>query len=248
MSNRTYTYALPVASGLAWWLATAPGLVSPLFVASPQAVLAAAATALTNEQLYSDVGFTAYRVLTGFAIAALIGTTAGMLMGYSRSVYALLAPGVDFFRGIPVTALIPLFLLAFGLGDDGRIAMIAWSAGLTITVNTMYGVHQGSVLRLKVARSLKASEAQVFLRVILPEALPQIVSGYRIAISMSLVIAVATEMFIGTSHGLGRSILDAQLAYKIPEMYVAIIVTGLLGYGLNQLLITIEKRVSHKAS
>jgi NitT/TauT family transport system permease protein len=166
-------------------------------------------------------------------------------MGYSSKVYNALEFTVEFFRGIPTTALFPLFLLVFGIGDQAKFAVTAWGAGLVILINSMYGVHLGKELRVRVARTMKIKGAALFTKVIFPEALPQIFSGFRVAISLSLIIVIVTEMFIGTEAGLGKRIIDAQLVYQTADMYVAILMTGVIGFILNKIMMLVENKMVH---
>lgn len=245
MNKKIYYFLGPIIVVVIWVTITHFNLVSPLFVSGPLAVLKEMSNSFLHDSLLLDIFYTVYRVAIGFIIAIIIGTPIGLLMGYSNKVYYSLEFVVEFFRSIPVTALFPLFLLIFGIGDESKIAVTAWAAGLIIIVNSMYGVHLGKELRIKAARSMKVTGFQLFSKVIFPEAPPQIISGYRVAISLSLVIVVVTEMFIGTNHGLGHRIIDAQLVYRIPDMYSSILITGILGYLLNKILIISEKRIVH---
>lgn len=245
MNNRIYHILGPVIIVAIWFAITSFDLVSPLFISSPIEVIKQLTYLFVNDKLLVDVHYTLYRVLVGFIIAIIVGTPIGLVMGYSKRVYHSLEFVVEFFRSIPVTALFPLFLIVFGIGDEAKIAVTVWGAGLIIIINSMYGVHLGRELRIRAAKTMKVSGFQLFSKVIFPEALPQIMSGYRVALSISLVIVVVTEMFIGTNYGLGHRIIDAQLVYKIPDMYGAILLTGALGYLLNKILILIEKKVVH---
>ncbi|MFZ2299684.1 MAG: ABC transporter permease subunit [Candidatus Moraniibacteriota bacterium] len=195
--------------------------------------------------MLSDIWHTLYRVLIGFGIAIIIGVPLGLLMGFSSKVYNALEFTVEFFRGIPTTALFPLFLLVFGIGDEAKFAVTAWGAGLVILINSMYGVHLGKELRVRVAKTMKIKGLKLFGKVVFPEALPQIFSGFRVAISLSLVLVVVTEMFIGTEAGLGKRIINAQLVYQTADMYAAIIMTGVIGFILNKIMMFTENRVVH---
>lgn len=240
-NKRLYYILVPALLLIVWSVISYFKLVSPLFLASPKDVL----QSLSDITLLSDIGHTLYRVLVGFGIAVVIGVPLGLLMGYSSRVYNVLEFTVEFFRGIPTTALFPLFLLVFGIGDEAKFAVTAWGAGLVILINSMYGVHLGKELRVRVAKTMKVRGFDLFKKVIFPEALPQVFSGFRVAISLSLVIVIVTEMFIGTNIGLGKRIIDAQLVYQTADMYAAILLTGLLGFILNKLMMFVENKVVH---
>ncbi len=242
-TNRLRIVALPLALVAIWFAATSLGLVSPLFVPTVPATLRAFVEAVGDASLASDVSATLGRMAVGFSIAVLVGTPVGLLMGMSKKIYDALDFLVDFFRSIPTTALFPLFLLAFGIGDAAKAAVVAWGTGLIIIVSAMHGVRQANPLRLRVARVMRVRGLDLFFRVVLREALPSLTSGYRVALSLALVIVVVTEMFLGTSHGLGRRIMDAQLVYQTADMYMAILVTGAVGFALNKLLARVERRI-----
>jgi ABC-type nitrate/sulfonate/bicarbonate transport system permease component len=139
----------------------------------------------------------------------------------------------------------PLFMLAFGLGDGSKIALVVFGCALLILVNTTYGVHGGSRTRKMVAETMKASESYIMAKVVLPEALPQIAAGLRLALSLSLIIIVVLEMFIGTKRGLGFLIYNAHMTYQIADMYAFIVLAGLIGYFINQGFVKLEDKVIH---
>lgn len=246
MKNKKLYYVLiPILLLCLWQFISYFKLVSPLFLASPYEVFTHLIDSLVKGSMLSDIGHTLYRVLIGFGLAVIIGVPLGLLMGYSSKIYNALEFTVEFFRGIPTTALFPLFLLVFGIGDEAKFAVTAWGAGLVILINSMYGVHLGKELRVRVAKTMKVKGLELFRKVIFPEALPQIFSGFRVAISLSLIIVIVTEMFIGTNVGLGKRIIDAQLVYQTADMYAAILMTGVIGFVLNKIMMALENRVVH---
>jgi NitT/TauT family transport system permease protein len=242
-NKKIYYIIVPFIFLVIWFGLTNLKLISPLLLPTPQAVGLKIIFLFSSGVIIPDIFFTFYRVLLGFIIACLIGVPLGLLMGYSNKIYYSLEFVVEFFRSIPATAFFPLFLLCFGIGDQSKIALITWAAGLVLIINSMYGVHFGKELRIKSAKTMGISGWQLFKNIIFPEALPQIFSGMRIAVSLSLVVGVVAEMFIGTSSGLGRRIIESQLVYKIPEMYATIFVLGILGFLINKGFIFLEKRV-----
>ncbi len=144
--------------------------------------------------------------------------------------------------------MIPLFLIFFGIGDAAKVAAGAFAAILILSLNTMYGVLRGNLTRRLVARTLRLSPARTFVLVILPDALPDIFVGLRLAVSACLVLVVVSEMFVGTTLGMGRRIYDAQLLYKLEDMYTGILVLGVLGYFLNRIIVRLEARLAHWSS
>ena len=166
-------------------------------------------------------------------------------MGFSDRFYAALEFPVEFFRSIPATALLPVFMLLFGVGDASKIALAGYAAGLTLALNAMYGVHVGKELRRRAAQTLGIKGLALFRKIVFPEALPHISAGFRVALSLSLVVVIVAEMFAGSPAGLGKRIIDAQQVYRTDEMYAAILTAGALGFVLNRLALAAERRILH---
>ena len=230
-----------------WFFVTVTKLVDPFFLPSPVKVGEHLATLLWKAETYEHLWKTFYRMMAGYAIAAGIGVPLGIVLGYWEKVYGSVEFIIDFFRSFPATAMFPLFMLAFGIGDGAKIALVVFGCALLILVNTTYGVHGCSRTRKMVAETMKASEAYIMAKVVLPEALPQISAGLRLALSLSLIIVVVLEMFIGTTRGLGYLIYNAHMTYQIADMYAFIVVAGLIGYFINQGFVKVEDKVIHWA-
>jgi NitT/TauT family transport system permease protein len=114
-----------------------------------------------------------------------------------------------------------------------------------VLVNTAYGARQVKTARILSAQVIGASRWDIFWKIIIPESAPGIFAGLRVALSMSFVLIIVTEMFIGTTVGLGHQILDSQMVYRIPDMYAGIVLTGIVGYVANRILLAIEKNALH---
>jgi NitT/TauT family transport system permease protein len=243
--KRLVVIALPLGILAIWSLASVTKLVDPLFLSSPWAIADSLYRNLLSGSLTRDLLATVIRSLVGFGLAAVIGVPLGLLVGRIPSLARATQPTIDFFRSIPATALFPLFLFFFGLGDTAKIAIVIYSCSLIVLVNTAYGALQVKASRILSAKVMGASRSNVFWKIVVPESAPGIFAGLRVALSMSFVLIVVTEMFIGTTVGLGYQIMNAQLVYRIPEMYAGIVLAGLVGYLGNHGLLAIEKRVLH---
>jgi NitT/TauT family transport system permease protein len=231
---------------LAIWLGvTSLGLIPKIFLASPIDVFGTLIDELCSGIILRDALYTIVRLIVGFALGTVIGIPLGILMGYSERIYNLSEVMVDFFRSLPAVALFPLFLVIFGIGEEAKIAIAAWSSALVIIINTMYGVKNSKKVRLMVARTMRATKLQMFSKIVLPDATPDIVAGLRVSLSLSLIVVVVAEFFTGTTAGLGLRIYNAGMIYRIPEMYAAIFLVGMLGYGMNKIFVLIEKRFVH---
>jgi len=228
-----------------WWFVTTFGLVDSLFLSSPQAAFLKLWDILISGEILPDLWATLLRMLLGFVIAMVIGIPTGLLLGSSKKFYSYFEFVIDFFRSLPATALFPLFMLIFGIGDAAKIAVVVFIATWVIIINTAYGVFHTPKGRFRYLQTLKAKKLRIFREVTLPEAVPHIVVGLRTALSLSLVVIIAVEMFIGTRVGLGQRIFDAQLTFKIPELYATILLAGVVGYLLNKFFLSIESRLIH---
>jgi NitT/TauT family transport system permease protein len=200
---------------------------------------------LTREEIHIDILTTLYRVFCGFSLAIISSIPLGLIIGKSLRLKLSLEVLIDFFRSIPSITLYPLFLLAFGLGNISKIAVSSFVCFWVILISTINGVTHSSKTRQQVALSLGCNSRCLIFDVILMDALPQIASGLRVAVSISLTAVIAAEMLMGSNHGLGQRIYDYYLTYRIPNLYAALIITGILGYVFNKTLALLEKKLIH---
>ena len=236
-------FALPLLCLALWYLVTSLKLVPPLLVPSPTATFRRLVGLFLHEHLTSDIGATAWRWGCGYILGCLIGVPFGLFIGNSRKVYAASYPTLDFFRSLPVTALFPLFLLLFGIGDSAKIAMAFSAALFVVILNCAYGALQAKETRLRAARVFGASEGQVFRWVVFFEALPQTLSGMRTSLSLCLVVVIVSEMFIGTQLGLGQRVFDAYTVNDTEKLYAVLVLIGLLGYLINRGFVWAQTRI-----
>lgn len=229
-----------------WWLASTLGWMSPLFLPSIPAVSKATINLLSGENIYRDALATIYRASAGLFLSSLLGVPLGLFFGLFPNLYRFFDMPVDFLRSIPSSALFFLFILFFGLGDAAKIAVVVYGCSLILLVNTIYGTrpNREKVDRINMLRSFKASSWQIFYLSVLRDALPSIIAGIRICVSLSLVLVVVTEMFLSANDGLGKRIYDLYLTYRIPEMYAVLILLGLIGFGANKVALLLERRLS----
>lgn len=223
-----------------WGIFSAFGMVSPLLLPSPWSVIKATIVHFADGIFLRDMSWSVYRLAVGFILGAAAGIMIGVIFGLSSRLYSYSELVLDFFRSLPVITVFPLFMILFGLGNAAKIATTMWAVFLIITVSTVYGIRQVPKTRVLSARTLGARGLFLITHVILPSAIPSVVSGFRIAVSLGLVVVVITEMFTGTDYGLGKRIYDSGLVYEMPTMYGAILVTGFLGYLLNRLIVSGE--------
>lgn len=242
---RRYTIIGPILLVLIWVVVAKLQLVDKFFLPDPFATIKKLTQLLGSGVMVGDLVSTLWRVVWAFIVALIIGLPLGLLLGSSEKIYCSVEFIIDFFRSTPATALFPLFLLVFGITDKSKIAVAAFTSMLIIIFNTAYGVRHAKKSRILAAEIMGATQAQIFSWILFWESLPQTFIGLRSAISLSLVVIIVTEMFIGTTSGLGRKIIDSQITYEIPTMYAAILLAGIVGYLLNLFLLVVEKRFLH---
>ncbi|MCW3151991.1 ABC transporter permease [Achromobacter spanius] len=235
----------PLALFIIWDLVVRLQLVSPVLLPTPSATIVALVKGLAGGPLLWDFLSSLNRTLQAFVIAGVIGVPLGVLLGSNEKAYRSVEFLVDFFRSTPSSALIPLFLMIFGVTDMNKIAIAAFAAVLVILFNSAYGVINARKQRVMAARVMGASRWQIFKDVLIWESLQPTFVGLRSGVSMALVIVIVAEMFIGSDSGLGNRIINSQQVLNVREMYASILAAGALGYVLNILFLVLEKRVVH---
>ncbi|MAF05409.1 MULTISPECIES: ABC transporter permease [unclassified Herbaspirillum] len=235
----------PIALFVIWDLVVRAGWIKAILLPPPEATLMAMLKGLAGGPLLLDFTVTVIRTLEAFAIAAVLGLPIGVLLGSNERAYRSVEFLIDFFRSTPSSALIPLFLLIFGVSDINKVAIAAFGAFLIVLFNSAYGVLNARKQRVMAAKVMGASRWRIFCDVLIWESLQASFVGLRSAVSMALVIVIVAEMFIGSENGLGHRIIDTQQVLNVREMYAAILSAGALGYALNVVFIVIEKRIVH---
>ena len=235
----------PLLLFIVWDVAVRFGFIKAILLPSPIDTLGALFTGLAGGPLLLDFAVTVWRTVQAFLIAAAIGMPLGVVLGSNEKAYRSVEFLIDFFRSTPSSALIPLFLLIFGVSDINKIAIAAFGALLIVVFNSAYGVINARKQRVMAAKVMGASRWQIFKDVLVWESLQPSFVGLRSAVSMALVIVVVAEMFIGSDNGLGHRIIDAQQVLNVKSMYAAILSAGMLGYALNVLFLLLERRIVH---
>ena len=245
LRDRLLPFIGPVVLFIVWDLVVRIGFIKPILLPTPADTIAALITGLAGGPLLTDFAMTVWRTVQAFVIAAAIGVPLGVLLGSNEKAYRSVEFLIDFFRSTPSSALIPLFLLIFGVSDVNKVAIAAFGALLIVVFNSAYGVMNARKQRVMAARVMGASRWQVFKDVLIWESLQPSFVGLRSAVSMALVIVIVAEMFIGSDTGLGHRIIDAQQVLNVKSMYAAILAAGALGYALNILFLIAERRIVH---
>jgi NitT/TauT family transport system permease protein len=189
------------------------------------------AWAVSGELIVDSIG-SMYRVVVGFVIGAGLALPLGLAMGANERVYTWLNPLVQLLRPIPPIAYIPLSILWFGLGNPPAVFLIALGAFFPVLMNTIAGVRQVDGIYLRAARNLGAGGRTMFLRVILPAAVPYILAGVRIGIGTAFIVVIVSEM-IAVNNGLGFRILEAREYFWSDKIIAGMITIGMLGLAID---------------
>lgn len=231
---------LPAAILVTWWFVSANS-TSPFFPPL-QTILTTFAQTWLSDRVLSDIVPSLVRMFVGFGIAVVVGVLLGALLGRLRTVAYALNPLLQFCRSLPATALIPVAIVLFGIGDTPKIVLIAFVSCFPILLNTIDGVRNIDPVLEDVCRSFRLNKMQRFRWVQLHAASPQVISGMRVALSLAFVVMVSAEM-LGATNGIGYVTLLAQQGFQIPLMWSGLILLGLLGLVINGIFILVERKL-----
>jgi NitT/TauT family transport system permease protein len=218
-------------------------LFNPIFLPGPWLVLGNVLDMAVRGQLWVHLAATLERVAVGFGTGAALGVGLGLAAGHLRPIRAVVEPLVELLRPIPPLAVLPMFIVWVGIGETSKIGFITYATFFPIFLTTVTGVRQIDPLLLRAAQSLGARGIGLFTRVILPAALPDILTGLRLGVALAFFVIVISE-FIGAEHGLGYLINDGRNFFLVPQMLGAAVVLGLLGYAGNGLVRLLERRLT----
>jgi ABC-type nitrate/sulfonate/bicarbonate transport system permease component len=193
---------------------------------------------LTLEGIFlRDIAHSLLRLLSSVFFAIVIGTISGLLMGTSRWVEKVIIPPLNFFLAIPGIAIFPIVILWFGLTEKAIVFTLAFEASLSIMLNTWGGVKSVDVSLINAGRALGARGYRLFYKVLMPAALPAIITGYRQGFSRAWRILVAGEMLASIGSGIGFRIFEARAFLASDVMYAGVIVIGVLGFLLERVVL-----------
>jgi sulfonate transport system permease protein len=234
-----------------WWVASNAGWVSRVFLPTPQATFASLLEGLNlsggsantgNGELLAFTQATVGRMVEGWLLASLFGVLLGAAIGVSPSVRAWVQPTLEFIRPLPASALLPLAISIFGLNPGMVLFVVAFGAMWPVLLATVHGFAAVEPRLAEVARCLQMSRAAYIWKMGLPNAMPDILAGMRLALTIALIVAVVGEM-IASQSGLGQAILLAARAFRASDLFAGIVLLGLIGFVSNALLAFAEKRL-----
>jgi taurine transport system permease protein len=232
---------------LAWTLATKFKLVAPLFLPSPFDVASqfysVAVDGFSNATLLQHIGTSLFRVLSGFAIATTIGVPLGLAMGLNRWVKGIFSPPIQLYWPVPPLAYLPLVIIWFGIGEPAKIILLSLAMFAPIVISAQAGVRSVSPSRIQAAQSLGASKVQIFRHVVLPSALPEILTGLRLGIGSGWATLVAAEL-VAATKGLGFMTLSAAQFLVTDVVFVGILTIAALATLFLTALRLVERKLT----
>ena len=233
---------------LLWWSVTELGWVAPLFLPPPQLVLQkllliASPQGFMDATLWQHLGASLARMLVALFFAALIGIPVGIAMGLSPAVRGLLDPLIELYRPVPPLAYLPLMVIWFGIGETSKILLIYLAIFAPVTLSTLAGVKNAQQVRIRAAQALGASRWQLLRFVILPGALPEILTGLRIGLGVGWSTLVAAEL-IAATRGLGFMVQSAGEFLATDVVLAGIAVIALIAFSLELGLRALQRRLT----
>jgi ABC-type nitrate/sulfonate/bicarbonate transport system permease component len=210
------------------WHLSVGTLFNPVLVASPEATFTKIATMLESGELIRHVAVSLERVLIGYVVGCTLGIVLGAIIGRIKIAGELIDPVLELIRPISPVALVPLAMLWFGIGELSKYFIIIYATVIIVLLNTAAGVSRAPITRIRAAQCLGATNYQLFRKVVLPSAVPYILTGMRVALGFSFMGIVAAEL-IGAREGLGFLIMNSQLLLQTDQLFVGLLTLGIVG-------------------
>ena len=243
MSSYWLTAAVIAICVVIWQAVSMAGVFPAFALPSPVAVWQAFVEIVRNgyggQSLLDDILISCFRIVIGFVGAVLIGVPVGLLMSRNKIVFDIIDPLLQFVRPVPPLAYIPLLVVWFGIGELPKAILILVGTIPVIIIGTMSGVKSTPPLRIAVARTLGATNAQIFRRIVLPSAMPEIFTAMRVGIGVAWTCLVAAEL-IAASSGLGWLVQFAGQALQVAVVIVGIVIIGVIGYAMELVIRKLE--------
>jgi ABC-type nitrate/sulfonate/bicarbonate transport system permease component len=217
-------------------------LIDPLFFPPVTKIVASCLWLAFSGEIPSQIAVSLKRATAGYLLAVAICIPLGIAMGIFNRLYQTLETIIEVLRPIPPPAVIPAAILFFGLEDAMKVFVIFFSSAWPILLNTLDGVMRIDPVLVNTARTFGLSRRESVLKVMLPATAPQIMTGLRISLGITLILVVISEM-IGSSDGIGYFILESQRRFKVVNMYAGMLALAVLGYSLNQLFLVLQRRL-----
>jgi len=243
IEQRTWISVLAFVALIALWqLVTATGLVSPIFLPSPMRVLRALWDLAVSGDLWRHMSASLVRIGYGWLIGTVFGIALGLMVGLFTVARAAGLPLVEAIYPIPKIALLPLLILWLGIGEGSKVATIALSVFFPTAIATFGGVDSVPRNLIRMAQSFNVPLRRIVSQVLIPGALPGILTGFRISIAAALLVLVAAEM-IGAQYGIGAFLILTGNMMQTDRLMAGVVVVSLLGLAMSRIVSTVERRL-----
>lgn len=224
-----------------WYAIHHSGLVNPALVPTPHAV-AQRFVELAGQRLPQDVWMSTQRVFIGVTLGIVVAVPVGFVLGWYREVRRFIDPLLNFFRALPPIALIPLVIVYFGIGEAAKVVILFYASFFAGVIVMYEGIAQISPIYVRVARTLGATDLEIFRRVIVPLAVPHVLTALRVSLGVAWATLVASEL-IAARTGLGSLIQDAAGFFQLDIIYVGIICIGFIALAMDFALRAFARRL-----
>jgi ABC-type nitrate/sulfonate/bicarbonate transport system permease component len=231
------TFALTVASiAIAFlsWQAMSTFIFNPFLIPPPLEVIRTAIPMLLSGEIVADVSISMVRVLVGFTVGSITAIVLGVLLGRLRLLHDLLDPIIELLRYLSPTAMIPIAVIWFGIGELSKYFLIFWGTFFIVLINTIAGVWRAPIARQRAAECLGANQMQIFVLVVIPSAAPYIVTGMRVAMASSFMSIIPAEILAADS-GIGYLLQKSSMLLQTNRIFVALLTICVLGFVVDRI-------------
>jgi ABC-type nitrate/sulfonate/bicarbonate transport system permease component len=230
-----------VLASLIWQLLST-FIFNPFLIPPPLEVIRTAIPMIMSGEIFADVSISMSRILVGFFSGSLIGVIFGVLLGRIRVLHDLLDPIMELLRYLSPTAMIPIAVIWFGIGEMSKYFLIFWGTFFIVLINTTAGVWRAPIMRQRAAECLGANRLQIFLMVVIPSAVPYIVTGMRVAMASSFMSIIPAEILAADS-GIGYLLQKSSMLLQTNRIFVALLTICILGFAVDRLFRFFVQRV-----
>lgn len=224
-----------------WYAVALAGVFPPGQLPRPDEILSTLVERFRDRGLLLDVRLSVLRVLIGVTVGCALALPVGFLLAWYRPLRLMFDPLISFFRALPPIALIPLVIVYLGIGEQARLSILIYAAFFSSVVVIYEGIAATDEIYIRAARSMGASQLELFTRVVVPLAVPQVLVGVRVALGVCWATLVAAEL-IAAQRGLGATIQDAAGFFQIEMVYGGVVLIGLSALVMDRLLALVMKR------
>jgi sulfonate transport system permease protein len=236
------SFCFAAAIVAAWALVSGYGLVSPIFLPSPERAWTSLTGNFERGTLLPVILLTLQHMLYGWLIASFLGIAIGALIGVSERVRIYLAPTLEFFRPLPASAVFPIAIAIFGLTENMLLFVIGFGALWPTLLATVNGFATVKPRLSEVSRLLGMSRSKFIFSVALPNAMPEALAGMRLSLTIALILSVTGEILSG-SDGLGRWMMLQARGFRTPDLFAGVLLFGVIGYLSAQIVTALERRL-----